>query len=591
MSPAVAGMHAGYSTASQNVAAPAGPGGPALLASEDAPLRVLVLGDSSTGKTTLVHRVCHYHRFPGPIRSDAPPGQFHGGDLLRPLSPSAGEALQRPFPTHRPATVGCHVDVCLLPAGILGPSGGGGGGAGGAGGGAGGGGKMGVVEFMDIGAGGSFSPADRAVFILDTSIDALILVHDVSNPHTFSNLWNWVNELAETLESSSRQHFGQPPSASAGLGRSFLRMPVLVVGTKVDQRPFLSGDPDIEPPSWVSQSSPQGPRSPGSPTSGGLFSGANSQRLASSLDHHARAVGLAWKHLVEAAGRLYDAASPGAVGPRSFPPAGPPGARVAFHPGPEAPAHLNLPPGGARRAVLLRHRLSELGGASGTLLAAAARLVSAFLLALVWGLARRVWLPPARHAAEHLGHIFPDLAFIQLNLLDDGSYLEASPAIEHFLQRAAGQRRSRHSGPVLGPSAPGSAWTHTPPDPSSSQPSDLASPPPSASFGGDFPPVAPSPGFAHYPALFHPGQPASQQPPAYQRGASAASFSVYTSAAGPGSQQESPRTSGTATPVTFGLYHGHSSTGYSSPVAAHGGLLHPQQHQHQHPSYPPHGRL
>ncbi|KAI8921965.1 P-loop containing nucleoside triphosphate hydrolase protein [Powellomyces hirtus] len=155
--------------------------------------RVLVVGDSGVGKTSLVHLLCR------------------------------GEPLRSPV-----GTVGCSVDVKVHEHPRTK--------------------RSYFVEFLDV-AGSSKQKLSRSIFY--SNINALILVHDSTNKKSYQNLWKWTAEVF-----NSPQFKGvfapvggreQVAAGAAGHGRHTVdfdidvrvgdahpTIPILVVGTKAD---------------------------------------------------------------------------------------------------------------------------------------------------------------------------------------------------------------------------------------------------------------------------------------------------------------------------------------------------------------------
>eukprot|EP01083_Nonionella_stella_P030810 84403_1 len=171
-------------------------------ASDLARVRLLVVGDSGVGKTSLVHRLCH------------------------------GTALQRPK-----WTVGCSTDVKLHRYSK--------------------GDREFFVEFLDVGGSYKYKMA-RQVFY--TQLHGILLVFDVGNANSYNHLRDWIRELVDVdtrrpLENSAhRPPSSHRPSAQATMPK-FSRaltsvkvagdraqsesrlgdLPIFVVGNKTDQ--------------------------------------------------------------------------------------------------------------------------------------------------------------------------------------------------------------------------------------------------------------------------------------------------------------------------------------------------------------------
>lgn len=156
-------------------------------------IKVLVLGDSGVGKTSLVHLICH------------------------------NEALR-----NGPWTIGASVDVRLHEFQEGTPNQ-----------------KSYFIELWDIGGSRGHFIARQILF---QNVHGIILVHDLTNSKSHVNLRKWLNEVfcqrdlvrePTTTAFSFSALLGAPPSfddidfdPEAFAGKD---IPVLVVGTKVDQ--------------------------------------------------------------------------------------------------------------------------------------------------------------------------------------------------------------------------------------------------------------------------------------------------------------------------------------------------------------------
>lgn len=150
-------------------------------------MRVLVVGDSGVGKTTLLRGVCR----------DAALGK-NDPSLAKP---------------HR-WTIGCDVHVLTYQSrdnyGVM---------------------KDVCIEFVDVGGHPKYS-ISRAMFYHD--VQGIILVHDLSNAKSYDHLRLWMTQIQETqrvkgcvLPASYNQNTTEYPSLNA--------MPKLVLGNKRDQ--------------------------------------------------------------------------------------------------------------------------------------------------------------------------------------------------------------------------------------------------------------------------------------------------------------------------------------------------------------------
>ena len=128
-------------------------------------VRVLLLGDSGVGKTAIVNALC---------------GRIAAG--------STGW------------TVGCHLD-CAMFQDVSSN-------------------RSFVVEFVDVGGGSHGYAASRDIFYT-YNINAVLVVHDLSNRRSFSNLTKWIEEYAAANNTNAASICDQ--------------IPVLLVGNKLDK--------------------------------------------------------------------------------------------------------------------------------------------------------------------------------------------------------------------------------------------------------------------------------------------------------------------------------------------------------------------
>ncbi|KAG0266024.1 Rab-like protein 3 [Mortierella polycephala] len=167
----------------------------------DATAKVLVLGDSGVGKSSLVHILCHNE----PVRSSTPTigcnvdVRLHSSSIPSAAATSSARSaipslLSRSNPPSDPS-------ISTAGPGST------------------------FIEFYDI----SGSPA------------GIILVHDLCNRRSYDNLWKWIGDYLEASRSAPGSfsgdqrydaEFDQPRYSGGQYGE--LDIPLLVVGTKQD---------------------------------------------------------------------------------------------------------------------------------------------------------------------------------------------------------------------------------------------------------------------------------------------------------------------------------------------------------------------
>ncbi|ELT98421.1 hypothetical protein CAPTEDRAFT_224674 [Capitella teleta] len=138
-------------------------------------VRVLVVGDSGVGKTSLVHLVCHNE----PIRN--PNWTIGSSAEVKLHEYRAGTPAQKTF----------------------------------------------FVELWDVG-GWSAHQNSRSIFYTPTH--GIILVHDSTNRKSQQNLRKWLAEVLNKDSNDKNEEFDYDPEQYAGAST----LPILVIGTKID---------------------------------------------------------------------------------------------------------------------------------------------------------------------------------------------------------------------------------------------------------------------------------------------------------------------------------------------------------------------
>ncbi|KAF8945397.1 Rab-like protein 3, partial [Haplosporangium gracile] len=179
---------------------------------QDASYRILVLGDSGVGKTSLVHILCNNE----PLRAPVPTVgcdvnvRLHSSTIptvaAAPTARSGLPSLLSSRATNTTSSTQSSSDPATSD-----PT---------------------FIEFYDVsGSPAVRHPKSRSMYYSGLSYQGLILVHDLCNKRSYENLWKWI---ADYLEASSqgRAAAGGWPSSSNLQGS--LNIPLLVVGTKND---------------------------------------------------------------------------------------------------------------------------------------------------------------------------------------------------------------------------------------------------------------------------------------------------------------------------------------------------------------------
>lgn len=145
-----------------------------------AKIRILVVGDSGTGKTSLVHKLCHS------------------------------------IPLSNPRwTVGCSLDMSLYEYTQRQ--------------------RKFFIEFWDVGGHRKYKDS-RHIFY--SQMNAILLVFDLTNRNSYMNLRKWIRELVQVDKEKGIEEKYYHSDTLRGTGRqgsSLGNMPVLVIGNKKDQ--------------------------------------------------------------------------------------------------------------------------------------------------------------------------------------------------------------------------------------------------------------------------------------------------------------------------------------------------------------------
>ncbi|KAG9324648.1 hypothetical protein KVV02_007218 [Mortierella alpina] len=191
----------------------------------DSTAKILVLGDSGVGKSSLVHALCHNE----PLRSSVPTigcnidVRLHSSTIPSAAATSSARSTN-PSLLSRANNISADPSAPLASggSGLSEPT---------------------FIEFYDIsGAPSVRHEKSRTMFYRDVPYQGILLVHDLCNRRSYDNLWKWIGDYLEASSSSSAPRW--PSQQQDGLGFNGtthqgarygeLGIPLLVVGTKTD---------------------------------------------------------------------------------------------------------------------------------------------------------------------------------------------------------------------------------------------------------------------------------------------------------------------------------------------------------------------
>ncbi|KAF9152880.1 Rab-like protein 3, partial [Linnemannia schmuckeri] len=179
---------------------------------QDTSYRILVLGDSGVGKTSLVHILCNNE----PLRTPVPTVgcdvnvRLHSSTIPTAATTHTARSGLPSLLSSRATNTTSSTQSSSDPS-TSDPT---------------------FIEFYDVsGSPAVRHPKSRSMYYSGVSYQGIILVHDLCNKRSYENLWKWI---ADYLEASSqgRVATGGWPSSSNLQGS--LNIPLLVVGTKND---------------------------------------------------------------------------------------------------------------------------------------------------------------------------------------------------------------------------------------------------------------------------------------------------------------------------------------------------------------------
>ncbi|KAI7830213.1 P-loop containing nucleoside triphosphate hydrolase protein [Gamsiella multidivaricata] len=169
-------------------------------------VKILVLGDSGVGKSSLVHMLCH-------------------NEPLRALMPTVGCNIDVRLHSSTVPTAAASVSRSNIPslvtrnnqsADLLSSSSAA---------------EPVFIEFYDISGSPTVRhPKSRSMFYTGSTYQGLILVHDLCNKRSYENLWKWISDYMESSQSRSTLVTG----GYGGGQYAQPNIPLLVIGTKND---------------------------------------------------------------------------------------------------------------------------------------------------------------------------------------------------------------------------------------------------------------------------------------------------------------------------------------------------------------------
>ncbi|KAF9584168.1 Rab-like protein 3 [Lunasporangiospora selenospora] len=188
----------------------------------DNSVRILILGDSGVGKSSLVHILCHNEplRAPNPTVGCNVDVRLHSNTT--PSAPAIA-SIRSALPSllyrnNGPADPSISSQQQQQQQQQQSQS-------------------LSFIEFYDVsGSPAVRHPKSRSAFYNGVSYHGIILVHDLCNRRSYDNLWRWMSDYMEGLQSVSGSD-NYSYTSSGGYFDNGPNVPLMVVGTKKDLAP------------------------------------------------------------------------------------------------------------------------------------------------------------------------------------------------------------------------------------------------------------------------------------------------------------------------------------------------------------------
>ncbi|KAI1315049.1 Rab-like protein 3 [Mortierella claussenii] len=175
----------------------------------NASAKVLVLGDSGVGKSSLVHMLCHNEPLQPAIPTVGCNIDVRLHTSVIPTTAATSVARNAGIPSLLSRTANQSNDSSSISSG-----------------------NESFIEFYDIsGSPAVRHPKTRNMFYSGATYQGLILVHDLCNRRSYDNLWKWIGDY---MEASSQAAGSLTTGGYLGVQSDQLNIPLLVVGTKND---------------------------------------------------------------------------------------------------------------------------------------------------------------------------------------------------------------------------------------------------------------------------------------------------------------------------------------------------------------------
>ncbi|KAG0280530.1 Rab-like protein 3 [Linnemannia exigua] len=185
--------------------------------SQDASHKVLVLGDSGVGKSSLVHMLCtnEHLRAPVPTVGCEINVRLHSSTIPTAATTSTARSGLPSLLASRSTNSSLSTSSDQSSGSSLEPT---------------------FIEFYDVSGSPSVRhPKSRSMFYNSVVYQGVILVHDLCNRRSYENLWKWIGDY---IEESSQGRAAGTRGTGAGWPstnlQGALNIPLLVVGTKND---------------------------------------------------------------------------------------------------------------------------------------------------------------------------------------------------------------------------------------------------------------------------------------------------------------------------------------------------------------------